>query len=369
QFLRFLLLPFSLIYGTIMWIRNFLYDHKILNSKTFRIPVIGVGNLNTGGTGKTPHVEYLVRLLKGEFKVATLSRGYGRKTSGFILVTDPATTTSIGDEPMQYHSKFKDIMVSVGEDRVAAIENLLHTVNKPEVVLLDDAYQHRTVKAGINILLFEYDKVMDTDYPLPAGNLREWKPGMKRADIIIITKSPSILVPIERKRILERLKPRPHQQVYFSHYRYGEFVKITGKQGSMFMSSSYYLEKRFTILVVTGIANPSGLIEYLRRHTDKLEIMTFPDHHNFSLRDIKKIQETFDNIANASKIIVTTEKDAMRFRNPELEEGIRPLPLFYLPIEVAFHNEKEKFDQFISDYVRKNQPHRLVHQATNQFPT
>ncbi len=348
-----------------MWLRNFMYDHKIFTSTGFKVPVIGVGNLNTGGTGKTPHVEYLIRLLKDHFKVATLSRGYGRKTSGYFVVADPSTTSMVGDEPMQYHSKFKDITVAVGENRAAAIENLIRAEAKPEVILLDDAFQHRAVERGINILLMEYDKIMDIDYPLPAGNLREWKSGMKRADVIIVTKSPAILVPIERKRIVEHLEPLSHQEVYFTYYKYGEFTKVAGKPGMMFMSSSYYLEKRFTILLVTGIANPAGMIEYLRRHTDKIEIITFPDHHEYSLRDIKRIQETFDNIANASKIVVTTEKDAMRLRNPGLEEVTRSLPLFYLPIEVTFHQDKEKFDQYVTDYVRKNQPHRLVHPATN----
>jgi tetraacyldisaccharide 4'-kinase len=225
------------------------------------------------------------------------------------------------------------------------------------------------VKAGVNILLMEYDKVMDVDYPLPSGNLREWKSGMKRAEIIVISKSPTILVPIERKRIIDHIEPLPHQHVYFTYYRYGDFTKITSRQNMMAMSSSYYLEKRFTILLVTGIASPAGMIEYLRRHTDKIEVLTFSDHHEYSLRDIKKIQETFDNIANANKIILTTEKDAMRLKNPELEEVIKNLPLFYLPIEVQFHpdvnREQINFDQYMTDYVRKNQPHRLVHQATN----
>ena len=348
-----------------MWLRNFFFDHRVFKETVFKVPVIGVGNLTTGGTGKTPHVEYLARLLKEDFKVATLSRGYGRKTKGFLIASNSPNTDQIGDEPMQYYSKFKDVTVSVGEDRVAAIEKLLQMEKKPEVILLDDAFQHRSVKAGVNILLMEYDKIMDIDYPLPAGNLREWKSGMKRADMIIVTKSPTILVPIERKRIIEHIKPLVHQQVYFTHYKYGEFTKVTGKQGGMFMSSSYYLEKRFTLVLVTGIANPAGMLEYLRRHTDKIETISFPDHHQYSLRDIKKIQETFDNIANPSKIIVTTEKDAMRFRNPALEEAVKQLPLFYLPIEVQFHNDKEKFDQYIAEYVRKNQPHRLVHQATN----
>ncbi len=365
QFLRLLLLPFSLLYGIVMWLRNALYDRNILKTTGFPVPVISVGNLTIGGTGKTPHIEYLISLLHDEFKVATLSRGYGRKTSGFLLVADPSTTSMIGDEPMQYHSKFKDIIVSVGEDRVAAIQHLVHLESKPEAILLDDAFQHRAVKAGINILLIEYDQVMNVDYPLPAGNLREWKSGMKRADIIIISKSPTILVPIERKRIIEHLEPAVHQQVYFTYYKYGDFIRVNGKQGMMLMSSSYYLEKRFTIVLVTGIANPSGLYEYLRRHTDKIEKITFPDHHEYTLRDINKIRETFDNIANSSKIIVTTEKDAMRLRNPELEEAIKQLPFFYLPIEVMFHNDNPKFDQTITDYVRQNQQHRNVHQATD----
>jgi len=206
QFLRFLLLPFAWLYGSFMWLRNFSYDRNILKSARFKIPVIGVGNLNTGGTGKTPHVEYLVRLLKDDFQVATLSRGYGRKTNGFMVASDPTSTSIIGDEPMQYHSKFKDVIVAVGERRADAIDHLLHIEKKPEVIVLDDAYQHRAVSAGISILLMEYDKIMDVDYPLPAGNLSEWKSGMKRADIIIITKSPAILVPIERKRILEHIR-------------------------------------------------------------------------------------------------------------------------------------------------------------------
>ena len=365
QFLRLLLLPVSLFYGIAMWLRNILYDFKVLKTVGFQTPIISTGNLTVGGTGKTPHIEYLIRLLKADYLVATLSRGYGRKTSGFMLVSDPATTSIIGDEPMQYHSKFQDVIVSVGEDRAAAIQNLVMMEKKPEVILLDDAFQHRAVKPGINILLIEYDQVMNNDYPLPAGNLREWKSGKKRADIIIITKSSTILVPIERKRIIEHLKPAAHQDVYFTYYKYGEFTKVIGKTGLMVMSSAYYLEKRFTIVLVTGIANPSGLIEYLRRHTDKIEVISFPDHHEYTLRDIKKIQESFDNIAHSNKLVVTTEKDAMRLRNPELESAVKQLPFFYIPIEVVFHTDKEKFDQIVLNYVRKNQPDSFVHQEAN----
>lgn len=354
QNLRLLLWPFSFIYGLVIAVRNFLFDRGFLKSTSFEVPVISVGNLSTGGTGKTPHVEYLIRLLKGSYRVATLSRGYGRKTTGFMLVSSPATTAMIGDEPMQYHSKYNDILVSVGEDRVSAIENLLRIPSPPQVVLMDDAYQHRKLRPGLSILLIEYENIFKKDFLIPAGNLRESFSGRKRADIIIISKSPSIIVPIERKRVIEEIKPLDHQQIFFTYYRYGDFNKVSRSNGGMLMGAKYYLEKRFTILMVTGIANPSGLMEYLRRHTDKLETLIFPDHHEFSRKDIHKIQETFDNIANASKIIVTTEKDAMRLRNPEIEKSINHLPIFYIPIEVVIHQDEEKFNKIILDYVRKN---------------
>jgi len=348
-----------------MQVRNFLFDRGIIKSASFPVPVIGIGNLSTGGTGKTPHVEYLIRLLQKEYKIATLSRGYGRHTKGFLLLKSPANTWMYGDEPMQYFTKFPGVRVSVGEDRTAAIEELMRLNPKIEIILMDDAFQHRHVKPGHSILLIEYDSIFKTDFMLPAGNLREPFSGKKRADTIIITKSPNILVPIERKRILERLEPLEHQQVFFSFYKYGEFNRVTGKQTGMLMGASYYMEKRFTILMVTGIANPSGLLEYLRRHTDKLETLIFPDHHEFSTKDIRKIQETFDNIANQSKIIVTTEKDAMRLQNPELEPLISNLPLFYLPIEVAFHQDETGFNNRIMDYLKKNPAaNRMIQSST-----
>lgn len=354
QTLRLLLWPFSFIYGLVVAVRNLLYDRNILKSTSFSTPVISVGNLSTGGTGKTPHVEFLIRLLKDKYKIATLSRGYGRKTSGFMLVSTPATTSMIGDEPMQYHTKYKEIMVSVGEDRVNAIKNLLEIPEAPQVILMDDAYQHRRLKPGLSILLVEYENIFKQNFLLPSGNQREWFSGRKRADIIIVSKSPSILVPIERKRVIEELKPYSHQEVFFSYYSYGDFNKVSVSNGGMLMGAKYYLEKRFTILMVTGIANPSGIMEYLRRHTDKLETLIFPDHHEFSAKDIRKIQETFDNIANPSKIIVTTEKDAMRLRNPDMVRLTNHLPIFYIPIEVVIHQDEEKFNKLILDYVRKN---------------
>jgi len=366
QLLKFLLIPVSWLYGLVIALRNFCYDKNIFKSVSFPLPVINVGNLTMGGTGKTPHIEYLIRLLKENFRIATLSRGYGRKTQGFMLVSNPSGTSMVGDEPMQYHSKFPDITVSVGEDRVAAIENLVKLMPKPEVILMDDAYQHRAVKPGLNILLLEHDGVMKKDYLLPSGTLREWKKGMKRADIIIISKCPEILVPIERKRLAEHIELLPQQKLFFSFFRYGDIVRLNNKQGNMLIGTNYYFEKRFTILLVTGIANPSGLAEYLKRKTDKLETIVFRDHHEFTVDDLRSITETFNNIANANKIIVTTEKDAMRLRNPELEEASKGLPIFYLPVEVVFHqNDKEQFDKMVLNYARQNQTNRFIHQREN----
>ncbi|CAN5555694.1 tetraacyldisaccharide 4'-kinase [soil metagenome] len=366
QFLKFLLIPVSWLYGLVISLRNFCYDKNIFKSRSFSFPVINVGNLTMGGTGKTPHIEYLIRLLKDTYRIATLSRGYGRKTQGFMLVSNPSSTAMVGDEPMQYHLKFPEITVSVGEDRVAAIENLMKLQPKPETILLDDAYQHRAVKPGLNILLIEHDAVMKKDYLLPSGTLREWKRGMKRADVIIISKCPEILVPIERKRLAEHITLLPEQKLFFSFFRYGDIVRLNSKSGNMLIGTNYYFEKRFTILLVTGIANPSGIAEYLKRKTDKLETIVFRDHHEFTPDDIRTITETFNNIANANKIIVTTEKDAMRLRNPELDEATRALPIFYLPVQVQFHHQdKEQFDNIVLNYARQNQTNRFIHQREN----
>ncbi len=353
NFLRLLLLPFSLLYGAVVGVRNFLFDLDILRSVKFQLPVISIGNLTAGGSGKTPHTEYLVRLLRKDYKVATLSRGYGRKTSGFILVSSPSTVEMIGDEPMQYQNKFNDIIVSVCEKRVAGINNLVRLPAPPQVILLDDAYQHRAVKPGLSILLMEYDDIFKPNYLLPVGSLREPRSSMKRADVIVISKSPEILVPIERKRITDQVTLRKNQQLFFSYLTYGDFIRLYGKDGPMMFGKKYYLEKRYSILLVTGIVNPSPLIEHLRRHTDKLFHERFPDHYNYKLKDIERIQKVFDNIANTNKIIVTTEKDAMRLKTPELEGVVKNLPIFYLPVQVEFHQQdKERFDKMVKDYVQ-----------------
>ena len=364
--MRFLLFPVALLYGLAVWIRNVLYDLRILKAESFQVPVVSVGNLTAGGTGKTPHIEYLVRLLGKEYRLATLSRGYRRHTRGF-RVAGPATRyEDIGDEPMQYHTKFPGLIVSVGEERAAAIRSLLALPARPDVILLDDAFQHRAVRPGHSILIIEYDRLMKDDYLLPVGRLREPKSGIRRADTIVISKSPSILVPIERKRLLEFIRVWPHQEVFFSYYRYGEFVRYNSKPGMIAMSMKYYMEMRFSVLLFTGIASPDSLVEYMRRQTDKLYTLHFPDHHEYTLRDIEKIITAFHDMTGGNKIVLTTEKDIMRLARPDLEEPLRSLPLFYLPVEVAFHhNEEEKFNQRILSYVRKNQPNHNVHHTAN----
>ncbi|MFM7217779.1 MAG: tetraacyldisaccharide 4'-kinase [Bacteroidota bacterium] len=356
---RRLLFPLSFFYGIVVRLRNLFYDRGLLRSERFEVKTIGVGNLTVGGTGKTPHVEYLVRLLRKRLQVATLSRGYGRSTKGFLLASTPCNAKMIGDEPMQYYSKFDDITVAVGENRAEAIRQLLNMSPRPEAIVLDDNFQHRKVKVDLQILLLNYENLEKHDLLLPAGDLREPESGADRADIVIVSKTPSILVPIERKRILGIVQPREGQPVFFTYYRYGEFHRLHGKENvGMMMGAGYYLEKRFTILLVAGIANPSGLIEYLRRHTNKLETLVFPDHHSYDEKDLQKIKDTFEDIVNPNKIIVTTEKDAMRFRQPDIEPMVRQLPFFYVPIEVAFHQDGDTFDRIILEHVGKNNQHR-----------
>ncbi len=357
---RRILLPFSFFYGLVIRIRNYLYDSGRIESTSFGVPIISIGNLTTGGSGKTPHIEYLIKLFQDEYQAATISRGYGRKSKGYILAELPANTHLIGDEPMQYLTKFKKVLVCVSEDRAEAVTNLLKREKQPQVILLDDAFQHRRIVPGINILLIEFDSIFNKDFLLPAGNKREPWSSAKRADIVLISKSPSILAPVERKKITEYIRLITEKPLFFTYIKYGELARVFGNHNSMQMGLEYYREKSFTILLLAGIANPSGLIEYLRRFTDKLEILVFNDHHEFHKKDVLTIKQTFDNIASANKIIVTTEKDMMRLKNPDIDITIQKLPLFFLPIEIAFHQDEEIFKQITKDYVRKNQTNSRI---------
>jgi len=356
KFFQFILLPFSLVYAFATAIRNKLFDWNIMKQRSFTTPIISVGNLSVGGTGKTPYVEYLINLLKDEYKVAILSRGYKRITKGFIIASDKSSSSEIGDEPFQIHRKFPEITVSVDEKRIRGIKKLQNTTHNPDVIILDDAFQHRYVKPGLSILLTDYHNLYTNDFPLPSGRLRECRAGARRADIIIVTKSSKVLSPIVRKDIKEKIKPKNHQELFFSYIKYGNFTSLTGeelKAEKIFYSS---------ILLVTGIANTYPLEEYLGRFCDDMEIIKFPDHHSYTEKDVLKIIETFENIARKNKVIVTTEKDAMRLIHPDIINHLIPLPVYYIPIKSELHKQnKGKFNNLILDYVRKNSGNYKVH--------
>jgi tetraacyldisaccharide 4'-kinase len=349
--IKILLIPVGFLYGFIGWLRNLAFDLGILPSESFPLPVISVGNLNMGGTGKTPHVEYLIRLLKDRYKVATLSRGYHRKTKGFILAGNEASAESIGDEPMQYWRKFPDIFVAVCEKRREGIKKLLSLHPEIEVILLDDAFQHRFVKPGLSILLTDYHKPFISDQVFPVGLLREFRSGYKRANIIIVTKTPKIFSPITRRSMTEEIKPAPHQRLFFS------YLKYLTPQALDPMNFIHCKPSYNEVLMVTGIANPDPLEIQLKESGffNELIPMIFPDHHLYSEKDIHKITETFHNIVTKNKVMITTEKDAMRMRDPALAHLLEDIPAYYFPVQVEMQkNDKSTFDQLILDYVKKN---------------
>jgi tetraacyldisaccharide 4'-kinase len=333
-----------------MWIRNRIFDANILESKSLSLPVIAVGNLSMGGTGKSPHVEYLVRLLKEDFNVAILSRGYKRKTSGFVLADDQTTVRDIGDEPFQFRSKFQDIKVAVDEKRLRGIKKLQESVPDLDLILLDDAYQHRYVKPGLSILLSDFHNLYSNDYVVPSGTLREFGSGADRADMIVVTKSPKVLSPITRDRIRKELKPQPQQKLYFSYIEHGAFLPVPGIDFVPDKKRNYY-----AILLFAGIANYYPLEFYLKDYCVELEILKFPDHHRYRKKDIMHILDTFDSMFSQNKLMVTTEKDAVRLRDPEINKMLKFYPVCYVPIKINFHkNDKVRFNNQILQYVKEN---------------
>lgn len=342
---RILLIPFAFLYGFIITIRNWLYDKNISRSTSFALPVICVGNLSVGGTGKSPMVELLVKKLKGRFKVATLSRGYKRKTRGYILASDETTSIEIGDEPMQFHRKFPDIPVAVGEERIVAIPQLLHDSPETEVIILDDAFQHRAIQAGINILLTEYANLFTRDFFLPTGDLRDNRSSYKRADIIIITKCPSDLSEEERKALVAEIDPLPHQQIFFTTIAYGKpYHIITGDE--------YTLLEQTEILLVTGIANPRPLKKYLEKCCQTYFLIQYGDHHIFTIDDFNEISTRFENIHAGSKIILTTEKDATRLL--KFSQKINGIPFYVIPVEHRFlFGQEEEFTIRIVKFIEE----------------
>jgi len=348
QLLQFILYPFSLLYGFVMQIRNLLFDLRILPSTRFDKAIISVGNLSMGGTGKTPHIEYLIRLLSSKYFVATLSRGYGRESSGFIIGSRRSKVKYIGDEPLQLIRKFDNIKVAVDEDRKRGINNLINKYTELDVILLDDAFQHRYVRPGLSILLTSHSRLYSEDHVVPSGTLREFRQGANRADIIIVTKTPKIFSPISRRRIIEDLSPRKQQQVFFSYITYGEAVPLFEPAPMRFPV------KLVSIILLTGIADHSLLQEHLERMCSDVIVMRFNDHHAFNETDVSNIEARFKDILSLKKVIITTEKDAMRLRTTELSPNLKELPIFYFPISIEFHGQdKDLFDKQVLDYVNR----------------
>ena len=345
------LLPFSWIYGSIVRFRNWLFDMGLKKSKSFSIPIISVGNITVGGSGKTPHVEYLIRLLHDKAKIAVLSRGYKRKSHGYVLAEESTTMPEIGDEPFQMHQKFSDIYVAVDAKRARGIENLQNdeATKDVDVVLLDDAFQHRYVKPGINILLVDYHRLIIYDKMLPAGRLREPLSGKNRADIVIITKCPKDLKPMEFRVLTKAMDLYPFQKLYFTSINYD-----TPK--GVFEEKQIELDKLqdYHVLLLTGIASPKQMEHDLKPMTKDITNLSFGDHHSFKGKDIDRINDAFESMPEP-RIIITTEKDAVRLRETEgLYEKVKS-NMYELPIKVSFIlDQQDNFNEKIISYVRKN---------------
>ena len=345
QKLRFLLFPFTIVYIIITMFRNWLYKVNIKRGFKFSIPVINIGNLSVGGTGKTPHTEYLIKLLKDSHHLATLSRGYGRKEFGFKIADNETTSRQIGDEPLQFYKKFgEDITVAVESDRVKGVMDVCYAKENTDLVLLDDAYQHRAIQPGFNILLTDYNRPFYTDYVLPVGDLRELRSGKNRADIIIMTKCGDF-EDLNKTELIKKIGPNSNQSVFFSKVVYGDVYEL---------NSFEIVEKpKKNIILVTGIAKPNPLLKYLKKSYNVLEHCKFTDHYRFKEKDIDDISNLLIKFAELDPIIITTEKDAMRLIGSEFESKVNQQPWFYQTITVEL-NDKEKFDKLILDYVQEN---------------
>lgn len=352
------LLPVAWLYGIGVRIRNELFEMGILKSKSYDIPVISVGNITVGGTGKTPHTEYLIRLLRKKHKVAVLSRGYKRKSKGFILATSETSMPAIGDEPYQMKQKFPDVYVAVDKNRRRGIERLCDEQIVPgtEVILLDDAFQHRYVKPGINILLVDYHRLICDDKLLPAGRLREPKEGKDRANIVIVTKCPEDIKPMGFRVISKALKLYPYQKLFFSTLKYSRLIPLFGEE-------EYSLDELLPhkhVLLLTGIASPEQMKMDLEHYETDITPLSFGDHHYFSAKDVALINETYARMSSP-KLIVTTEKDATRLKDLNgLSEEVRK-SLYALPVEIEIlQNQQESFNENITGYVFKNSRNSIL---------
>lgn len=355
KLLRLILYPISVLYGLLIHFRNWCYNKRLLYVYEPKVKTIVIGNLSSGGTGKTPHIEYLIRLLEGNYKIATLSRGYGRKSRGFRVATLTDTAQSIGDEPMQYFQKFMDIIVAVDAKRRRGIKKLMAKFPMLDVILLDDAFQHRSVKAGLNIVLTDYAHMYYDDKMLPTGNLREFKNGINRADVIIVSKTPAIFSPIERRHLVSKINALPHQKLFFSYIKYHSITHFFSKAVTNEADFNNIIAKDVEVLIFAGIANPSLLEDFVRSKSKTYKLIAFDDHYQYTKADLDHLKAEFEGLRSTKKIILTTEKDAMRLIHLNLSSDWSNLPLFFISIAVQLHQQdEENFNQLILNYVRTN---------------
>ncbi len=349
------LLPLTPIYGIGVMIRNLLFDLHVLRSVSFRLPIISVGNITVGGTGKTPHVEMMVRLLRKDYRLAVLSRGYKRKSKGFVLATGRCRVSDIGDEPLQIKQKFPEIQVAVDSNRVSGVTRLLNTRHKPDLIILDDAYQHRYIKPGFSILLIDYNRPVFRDFMLPAGNLREPARNSRRADVVIVTKCPPDLSQKKRARFTAQLRLNPGQELYFTSYSYRSPEPVyPAKRGKDTSLTFRHLRKSHAgILLVTGVADPGPVLRFLQEFLHVHDSLFFPDHHPYDGGDLQQISDRFQALPGEEKYILVTEKDAIRFRELETDELLRR-SMYYIPVKAEFLDQGEKqFCKQVSRYLRK----------------
>ncbi|MBB4079989.1 tetraacyldisaccharide 4'-kinase [Lewinella aquimaris] len=343
---KLLLSPLSLLYGAGVGFRNWAYRRGIMRGISFSVPVISVGNLSVGGAGKTPHIEYLIRLLDPYINIATLSRGYRRKTRGFLEVRPEMPVEDVGDEPLQYARKFPDVMVTVAEERAFAIPEIVGRRPDIQLVLLDDAFQHRAVKPGLNILLTEYALPFTRDYLLPSGRLREWRSGYERADVIVVSKCPPNLDRAAADRLIEEIDPLPHQRVFFSYYGYATPYYLLDHRYRLRM------EEGIDVLLISAIANTDYLLSHLRTAAKNVRSLDYADHHYFSANDLSNLKRRFEEMPGRHRAIITTEKDATRLEVHREYIAAEKLPVFVLPVEVKFHfGQGGIFDQLVRDYL------------------
>ena len=344
--IRILLLPFSLLYGLGVSLRDFFYRRNLLLSVKFSVPVISVGNLSIGGAGKTPHIEYLIRLLRLHLDLATLSRGYRRKTSGFQIVTPRNTALEVGDEPLMFKRKYADVFVAVCESRSLGIPEILQKNPVTQAILLDDAFQHRSVHPGLNILLTEYSQPFTRDYLMPSGRLREWRSAYHRADVIVVSKCPGDIGQEERLALSAEIKPFPHQRLFFSSYRYLAPYYILNPNYTMELNGD------INALLVCAIAGTDYLLDFLQEKLGSVRVQEFEDHHYFDETDLEKIEQKFAAMKGRKRLIITTEKDAMRLMLHRQWLIEKKLPVMVLPVEVFFHfGEEQAFNATVKDFL------------------